>query len=263
MNSVTTLTGQPINSNLFSGNALVVEDDHSIANLLKIHLSDLGLQVQTAANAEDAFGFMQKEKYAVCLLDWMLPGVQGIDLLKKIRTQNNQLKILMLTAKADPDSIVQALESGADDYLTKPFDSKVLLARVRNLLRRADMQQTSAVQAKTTGKDSDEMTLDGLYIHFLKYIISYKNEDVHLTPSEFKLLASLFKARGLVLTRDQLIAQIQGDEVNVTGRTIDTHVFALRRKLGDWSSHIETIRGVGYRILISNQDRTGSDSEVM
>jgi len=260
-----TLVGQILNSNLFLGTALVVEDDNSIANLLKIHLSDLGLKVDVANDAETAFGFIQTKMYSVCLLDWMLPGVQGIDLLKKIRAQNNRLHVLMLTAKADPDSIVMALEAGADDYLAKPFDSKVLLARVRNLLRRLEMQNANSVVLEKKAAEvasEDEMSLDELYIHFLKYVIRYQGEDVHLTPSEFKLLASLFKARGLVMTRDQLIAQIQGDEVNVTGRTIDTHVFALRKKLGAWASHIETIRGIGYRILISDQDRTVREDDI-
>lgn len=262
MNSATTLAGQSVNTNLFLGQALVVEDDHSIANLLKIHLSDLGLKVDVANDAETAYSLIQTTNYSVCLLDWMLPGVQGIDFLKKIRAAKNQIKVLMLTAKADPDSIVLALETGADDYLSKPFDSKVLLARVRNLLRRVEFQKNTEVKNAQAGQD-DEMSLDGLFIHFSKYIVRYKNEDIHLTPSEFKLLASLFKAQGLVLTREQLIAHIQGDEVNVTGRTIDTHVFALRKKLSTWSSHIETIRGVGYRILISDQDRTSTEDEIL
>lgn len=238
----------------FSGHALIVEDDNSIAHLLKIHLTDLGLNVDMASDAETGFILMQKNIYSICLLDWMLPGIQGIDLLKKIRIQNNQVKVLMLTAKADSDSIVQALESGADDYLTKPFDSKVLMARVRNLLRRIEFQKEVSKSVATPSED--QMTLEGLTVHFSKYFVHLNNEDIHLTPSEFKLLASLFKAQGLVLTRDQLIAQIQGDDVNVTGRTIDTHIFALRKKLGTWSSHIETIRGVGYRILISAQDKS-------
>ncbi|MFZ3229784.1 MAG: response regulator transcription factor [Pseudobdellovibrio sp.] len=242
---------------LFVGHALIVEDDAAIAKLLKIHICELGLSVDIAIDAETAFALMQTTNYAVCLLDWMLPGIQGIDLLKKVRTQNSQLKILMLTAKVDSESIVRALDAGADDYLTKPFDSKVLLARVRNLLRRSDYQK----QFAATKTPEDEMTLDGLTIHFSKYFVRNANEDIHLTPSEFKLLAALFKAQGLVLTRDQLISQIQGDDISVTGRTIDTHIFALRKKLGIWSSHIETIRGVGYRVLISNLDFTQSPDD--
>lgn len=244
---------------VFSFNALVVEDDVAIAQLLKIHLSEIGLQVDVFHDAETAFLVLQKEKYHLIVLDWMLPGMQGIDLLKKIRSQQHELKVLMLTAKADADSIVLAIESGADDYLTKPFDEKVLLARVRNLLRRIDFEKNilklnSSPVDKKTPTDLEELSFDGLVIHFSKYTLTYRGEGVHLTPSEFKLLASLFKAQGKVLTRDQLIAQIQGDDVNVTGRTIDTHIFALRKKLGSWADHVETIRGVGYRILVDTKD---------
>ena len=244
---------------LFPFNALIVEDDAAIAQLLKIHLSEIGLQVNVFHDAETAFLALQKERYHLIVLDWMLPGMQGIDLLKKIRSHEQELKVLMLTAKADADSIVLAIESGADDYLTKPFDEKVLLARVRNLLRRIDFEKNilklnpSATDRKLQ-VDAEEISFDGLVIHFSKYTLSYRGENIHLTPSEFKLLASLFKAQGKVLTRDQLIGQIQGDDVNVTGRTIDTHIFALRKKLGSWADHVETIRGVGYRILVTTED---------
>ena len=243
----------------FNFKALVVEDDSAIAQLLKIHLSELGLNVEVCHDAESAFINMQSKPFDLALLDWMLPGIQGIDLLKKIRASNAKIKVLMLTAKTDADSIVSAIESGADDYLTKPFDEKVLLARVRNLLRRIDFENDvlkSVANQKPNSSEIDEMTYNGLAVHFTKYTVQFKGESIHLTPSEFKLLASLFKAQGKVLAREQLISLIQGDDVNVTGRTIDTHIFALRKKLGDWADHIETIRGVGYRILISIQDRS-------
>lgn len=255
----------------FSFKTVIVEDDLAIAQLLKIHLSDLGLQVDVFNDAESAYLSVQTQKYDLALLDWMLPGIQGIDLLKKIRQSQSMIKVLMLTAKADADSLVTAIEAGADDYLTKPFDEKVLLARVRNLLRRIEFEknlqkENSNSSGKSNAADvgseaaSEQMSSDGLSIHFSKYTVTYKNENVHLTPSEFKLLGSLFKAQGKVLTRDQLIGLIQGDDVNVTGRTIDTHIFALRKKLGPWADHIETIRGVGYRVLVSITDRSsGSD----
>lgn len=245
--------------NIFVGRALIVEDESAIAQLLKIHLIELGLTVDVVPDAETALMSLQTINYSLCLLDWMLPGMQGIDLLKKIRQTKKQIKILMLTAKTDSESIVTAIEAGADDYLTKPFDYKVLLARARNLLRRLDfeneMSQLSEVE-ESSAANLNQISLDGLSIHFLKYTISLNDESVHLTPSEFKLLASLLKAQGQVLTRDQLILQIQGDDVNVTGRTVDTHIFTLRKKLGEWAEHIETIRGVGYRILILKQDGT-------
>lgn len=227
--------------------ALVVEDEAAISNLLKIHLTGLGFEVDTCAEAESAFLKIQGTQFQLCLIDWMLPGTQGIDFLKKVRKQNQNIKMMMVTAKADPESVVEGLESGADDYLVKPFDARVLVARVRNLMQRKSISSNPV-------SVEDEMTIDGMTIHFTKYDIHYKNEQIHLTPSEFKLLAALFRAQGKVLTRDQLIDQIQGEDVSVTGRTIDTHVFALRKKLKDWADHIETIRGVGYRILISKEN---------
>ena len=128
--------------------------------------------------------------------------------------------------------------------MTKPFDAKVLVARVRHLMRRAQVEQGT----------QDQHSFDGLSIHFSKHIVKYQDQEIHLTLSEFKLLAALFRARGLVLTREKLIDIIQGEDVSVTGRTIDTHVFALRKKIGTWSKHIETIRGVGYRVLSSVAD---------
>lgn len=246
-------------------NALVVEDDAAIAQLLKIHLSQLGFQVDVSHNSESAFLLMQNKKFDLCLLDWMLPGVQGVDLLKKIRPQYPHLKLMMVTAKADSDSIVMGLESGADDYLTKPFDAKVLLARVRHLMRRLKNEENFANKNqpstnKNAGEQINEITYDGLNINFAKHEVKNQNEPVHLTLSEFKLLEALYKAQGRVLTREQLINHIQGEDVTVTGRTIDTHIFALRKKIGAWSKYIETIRGVGYRILISADD---SSEEVM
>jgi len=236
--------------------AIVIEDEQAIGQLLKMHLQDAGFEVDVFQDAETAFSGMQIKSYQLCLLDWMLPGVQGIDFLKRIRPHHPDLKVLMLTAKADPDSIVNGLESGADDYLTKPFDARVFSARIRNLVRRSqyENQLKQAAAGQPVTENIDEMTIDGATIHFKKHYVKNQGVEVHLTPSEFKLLASLFKAQGQVLTREQLIDQIQGEDVSVTGRTIDTHVFALRKKMGDWSAHIETIRGVGYRILISADD---------
>ena len=234
--------------------AAIVEDELAIANLLKIHLTDAGFEVDVFSDAETAFLNFQKISYDLCLVDWMLPGIQGIDFLKRIRAQNKNLKMMMVTAKADAESLVTGLEAGADDYLTKPFDARVLTARVRNLMRRHQFDKSPAASV-------DQVTIDGMTIHFTKHFVRYNGTDIHLTPSEFKLLASLFKAQGQVLTREQLIDLIQGEDVSVTGRTIDTHVFALRKKMGSWSAHIETIRGVGYRVLMSADDVSEVNSD--
>lgn len=241
---------------------MVVEDDTAIAQLLKIHLTQLGFQVDVQHDADKAEKALADHNYALCLLDWMLPTTQGIDFLKMNRNKLNGTMIMMVTAKADADSIVNGLEFGADDYLTKPFDAKVLVARVRQLMRRRlnEEKLQQAAQAQNTAPiEAAELSFDGLSVDVAKHIVKLNEMDVHLTPSEFKLLAELFKARGQVLTRDRLIDLIQGQDVTVTGRTIDTHIFALRKKIGAWSKHIETIRGVGYRILISVQDSTEPD----
>ncbi len=234
--------------------ALVIEDEAAIANLLKIHLMDAGFEVDTFSDSETAFLKLQSKTYDLCLVDWMLPGIQGIDFLKRVRLHNKTMKMMMVTAKADADSIVQGLEAGADDFLPKPFDARVLTARIRNLMRRHQYEKQALGVA-------DQLTIDGMMIHFTKHFVKYNGADIHLTPSEFKLLASLFKAQGQVLTREQLIDLIQGEEVSVTGRTIDTHVFALRKKMGAWAAHVETIRGVGYRILMSTEDLSEVNSD--
>lgn len=244
-----------INDYIKQQRAMVVEDDTAIAQLLKIHLTQLGFQVDVQHDADKAEKALLAEPYALCLLDWMLPTTQGIDFLKANRNQLKGTMIMMVTAKADADSIVSGLEFGADDYLTKPFDAKVLVARVRQLMRRR-MNEEKLQKSSGAPVVHAELSFDGLSVDVAKHIVKLNETEVHLTPSEFKLLAELFKARGQVLTRDRLIDLIQGQDVTVTGRTIDTHIFALRKKIGAWSKHIETIRGVGYRILISVQDST-------
>lgn len=239
--------------------ALVIEDDAAIAQLLKLNLLQIGFaEVDVFNEADRAETSLVSQKYALCLLDWMLPKTQGIDFLKANRKNSGATKIMMVTAKADADSVVSGLDSGADDYLAKPFDSKVLAARVRQLMRRLfyeiELQKQATQPSQNSISYSEEISFDGLSIHLTKHIVKLDSIEVHLTPSEFKLLAELIKAQGKVLTRDRLIDLIQGQDVTVTGRTIDTHIFTLRKKIGNWSRHIETIRGVGYRILISLQD---------
>ena len=233
-----------------ASSVLIIEDEVSISELLKITLSDeyfqkYNLKIDQTESCEQARILFQKQKYNLVLLDWMLPGEQGIDFLraiKKSNSENAKASFLMMTAKSDPESVIQGLDAGADDYVTKPFDIQILKARIRNILNRKVTQEDE--------KNSNEViTLFGLSIDFSKINVALNDEAIHLTPSEFKLLGYLLKSQGRVLTRDQLIDLIQGQDVSVTGRTIDTHVFALRKKLGSWSDHIETIRGVGYRVM--------------
>lgn len=220
---------------------MVVEDEKGIRDLLTLHLSRQGYQVTECATGEEAMASMQVQDYALYVLDWMLPGKSGIDLVENLRQRNSEAKVLMVTAKTEPQDIVDGLEKGADDYLTKPFDPRILMARVKALLRRG-----TAVQARA----SDIIEFDQLKINTNSFEAFLASEPLHLTPSEFKLLQTLLENLGRVWTRDQLMEQIQGESVHVVGRTIDTHVFGLRKKLGAWGDRIETIRGVGYRVKV-------------
>lgn len=220
---------------------LVVEDEMEIRELIALHLLRQGYKVQEAASAEAASTLIDQQRFDLFVFDWMLPGKSGVDLVKEIRAKNLKGSVLMVTAKAEPQDIVEGLEAGADDYITKPFEPAIFMARVKALLRRSSALQETATST---------FKLKGLSVNTDTYEVSVDGENLHFTPSEFKLLTTMIQNRGKVLTREQLIEQIQGEGINVVGRTIDTHVFGLRKKLGTWGDNIETIRGVGYRVKL-------------
>ncbi len=227
---------------------LLVEDETSLAHLVSIQLKSYGFKVQIASNGDQARESLEKEPFDVILLDWMLPEESGIDILKKMRLSDkpySKTPVIFVTALTSPGNIIQALELGADDYLTKPFNEPVLVARINAVLRRAEMNRGSGTDSINTGGN---LELSDLKLDPKGFEVKLRDEKLSLTRSEFLLLKSLMKEQGCVLTREDLISKVQGLEVNVTGRTIDTHVFGLRKKLKDYSSCIETIRGVGYRI---------------
>jgi two-component system phosphate regulon response regulator PhoB len=225
---------------------MVVEDEQEIRELMALHLLRQGYRVTECASAEEALAEMNTKSYQLFVLDWMLPGLHGVDILDRIKAKNQNSAVLMVTAKTEPQDIVMGLERGADDYLTKPFNPSVLIARAKALLRRANPKAEEVI------KDDSEISIHGLKMNFKTYEISYNNEPLHLTPSEFKLLGTLVQNHGVVLTREKLIENIQGEGISVVGRTIDTHVFGLRKKLGEWGDRIETIRGVGYRVKMEH-----------
>ncbi len=222
---------------------LVVEDESEIRELIVLHLMREGLKVDAAQSAEEALELIGQNKYALIALDWMLPGQSGVSFAKDLRQKHHSdLSILMVTARAESNDIVAGLEAGADDYLTKPFEIQVLLARVRALIRRSKRESGSknVVQA--------EIHFGPLTMNTETYEVKSGAEILSLTPSEFKLLLTMAQNRGRVLTRDSLIEFVQGEGVSVVGRTVDTHIFGLRKKLGEASDMIETVRGIGYRI---------------
>ncbi|MFM6928700.1 MAG: response regulator transcription factor [Bdellovibrio sp.] len=223
---------------------MVVEDEQEIRELMALHLLRQGYKVTECSSAEEALAELNKRSYQLFVLDWMLPGISGVDIVNPIKAKNSHAAVLMVTAKAEPQDIVVGLENGADDFLTKPFNPAVFVARAKALLRRSQIAQAPS----GTVNPENEVSIHGLKMNFKTYEISYLNEPLHLTPSEFKLLGTLVQNQGVVLTREKLIENIQGEGISVVGRTIDTHVFGLRKKLGDWGDRIETIRGVGYRV---------------
>lgn len=221
---------------------VVIEDETDIRDLLVLVLSRQGYRVTALGSAVGFREQLQEKNWDLVVLDWMLPQVSGLQVLQSLASLPTQVvrpPVLMVTAKAEPADIVAGLEAGADDYLTKPFDPNVLLARVKALLRRS----SQAVAGRPEILQMGDIVMD-LGAHEVKIAGGL----VHLTPSEFKILHEMGLRKGRVLTREQLIAAVQGEGISVTGRTIDTHVFGLRKKLGASADWIETIRGVGYRI---------------
>jgi two-component system, OmpR family, phosphate regulon response regulator PhoB len=220
---------------------LVVEDEIDVRDLIVLHLQRDGYSPDVAADGEEALQKIQKKSYDLYILDWMLPRLNGLEITRALRKDiQSHSPILMVTARVETSDIILGLEAGADDYLTKPFEVPILLARVRALLRRFSY--------KKDPKESERIRIEGLDIDLAAHEVRCAGELIPLTHSEFKLLVSLAQNRGRVLTRDQLIDLVRGIDVSIVSRAIDTHVFGLRKKLGACSEVIETIRGIGYRI---------------
>jgi two-component system phosphate regulon response regulator PhoB len=224
---------------------LVVEDELEIRELISLLLLRQGHAVQHCDNGKQALDLIKTNPFDLVVLDWMLPQLSGIDFLKNIQADKFKIPVLMVTAKAEPQDIVLGLESGADDYVTKPFQPSVFVARVKALLRRSRGMSEPA-------KKSDELIFGTMKINLASYEVICGSEKIHLTPSEFKILSTMALNQGRVMTRDQLVEIVQGEGISVTGRTIDTHVFGLRKKLNECADWIETIRGVGYRIRVES-----------
>lgn len=223
---------------------LVVEDEAEIRQLISLHLRRHGFEIDEAAEGVQARQLLESREYDLAVFDWMLPGMSGLDLTRWTRAQGTltSLPVLFVTAKGEPEHIAAALDGGADDYLTKPFDTVVLMARVNALLRRKEWMAAAPVSG------GHRLSLGELVLDQDTYDVMIGSTKLDLTRSEFRLLECLLQNQGKVCTRESLIGRIQGEGVNVVGRTVDTHVFGLRKKLGPYANAIETIRGVGYRV---------------
>ena len=219
---------------------LVVEDEEDIMEVIRFNLEKEGYEVNQALSGEKALQVIEINLPSLVLLDLMLPGINGLDLCR-IFKQNDRTKaipVIMLTAKSEDADIVAGLEMGAEDYITKPFSPRVLVARVRPILRRRE----SGVK-----DDSSVIQVEGMQIHPGRHEVTMGDNVVDLTPSEFRILHYLARRPGWVYSRDQIIDAIRGHGYVVTDRAIDVQVVGLRKKLGDYGKLIETVRGIGYR----------------
>ncbi len=226
---------------------LVVEDETSIASFVAAYLRNAGYAVTTAATAQNALIQLAGESPALVILDLNLPDGDGVELCRRIR-KTSDVPILMLTARDEDIDKIIGLEVGADDYMTKPFNPRELVARVKSILRRA------APERRRT--EADELHHGDLTINAGKREVHVREEEIRLAPKEFDLLWELLDHRGIVLTRDQLLERVWGYTFAGDTRTVDVHVRQIRRKLGD-ASPIVTVWGVGYKVA---SDRTAAST---
>ena len=219
---------------------LVVDDEEDILELLTFNLSREGYLVSCAASAEEALTRVRSEAPDLIVLDLMLPGMDGLEVARQLKgdAKTKNVPIVMLTAKGEEADIVTGLELGADDYITKPFSPRILVARVRAVLRRnrADVRdETSA------------LSIHNLTIHPGRHEVKVDGRSVELTFTEFGILDYLARRPGWVFTRSQIMDAVRGEDYFVTDRSVDVQIVGLRKKLGRAGTYIETVRGVGYR----------------
>jgi two-component system alkaline phosphatase synthesis response regulator PhoP len=220
---------------------LVVEDEEDIRELVGYNLVKQGYQAILAASAEDGLKKIRIEVPDLIVLDLMLPGMDGLELCRGLKRDlaTQSIPIVMLTAKGEETDIVAGLELGAEDYITKPFSPRILLARIRTILRRK-----TAILAD----DNTSLRIKNMTIHPGRHEVLVDEQPVQLTATEFRVLHVLAQRPGWVFTRYQIANMVHGGDYIVTDRSIDVQIVGLRKKLGSAGNHIETIRGVGYRL---------------
>ena len=218
---------------------LVVEDEQDIRDLLIFNLQKEGFKVESADNGDSALSLIRKNNFDLVLLDLMLPGIGGFDLTRILKNdkKTSEIPILMLTAKGEESDIVKGLELGADDYMTKPFSIKVLLARINKIL----------IKSSNRSDEVDVLKYNSLSINLKARDVILEGKKINLTFTEFEILKLLASHSKWVYTRSEIINNIRGDDYIVTDRTIDFQIVGLRKKMGPVGKYIKTVRGVGYR----------------
>ncbi len=225
---------------------LVVEDDENIQQLVGYNLAKAGFHVLYADNGEQALNVIKREKPELIVLDLMLPGLNGFEICKLVRKdpKTKNLPIVMLTAKSEENDMAAGLDLGADDYITKPFSPKILISRIKAALRRKEGLAEEGAESKKAGP----LTIHGITIDPNRYEVLVGEEAIALTVTEFSILELLARRPGWVFNRQQIIDGVRGYDYVITPRAVDVQVFGLRKKLGEAGRHIETVRGIGYRM---------------
>lgn len=221
---------------------LIIDDEIHIVELLRFNLENNGYKVDYSYDGFDGYLKTKEFQPDLILLDWMLPNISGIELLKKIRSDESleQIPVIMLTAKNMEEDKLEGLQDGADDYITKPFSVKEVLARITSVLRRYKYTSNEKVEV---------LKADDIQVNVNKHIVTKNGTEIELTLKEFQILKLLIENRGNVLTRTFLLDKIWGYDYYGETRTLDVHIRNLRKKIGDDDAkYIETIRGVGYKI---------------
>lgn len=219
---------------------LVIEDEEDIQELLRYNLAKERYRVALISSGEEGFKLAKSMNPDLIVLDLMLPGLDGLEICRLLKAdpKTHRIPIVMLTAKGEETDIVTGLELGADDYITKPFSPKVVIARLRAVLRR---------KAKEFVDEASPLNIHDIFIHPGRREVLVKGKTVQLTLTEFELLHFLAKRPGWVFTRQQIVDEIKGADYPVTERSVDVQVVGLRKKLGASGDCVETVRGVGYR----------------
>jgi two-component system phosphate regulon response regulator PhoB len=227
---------------------LVVDDEPDIVALVAFHLVKAGFKVSTATNGADALRLAQQDRPALIVLDLMLPGMSGLEVLKELRDdeESRDIAVLMLTARREEPDRIAGLSQGADDYLTKPFSPQELVLRVRNILRRISQTQSGV---------ADVLRIGPIHIDRAAHRVNVDGQEIDLTPTEYRLLVTLAERRGRVQARGHLLETVWEAAPDIQTRTVDMHVQRLRSKLGEAGELIETVRGFGYRLRAAQTSR--------
>ena len=219
---------------------LIIEDEPSLQEILTYNLESRGYQVLVFDDGTEGLEGVRKHVPDIVLLDIMLPGMDGFEVCRHIRSDPliKHLPVLMMTARGEEIDQLVGFQMGADDYVTKPFKMRILLERIKSLLRRTE---------GSTDDESGRLSSDGIVLDRIQFKVTVGDADIAFTPTEFDLLWHLMKHPGRVFNRADLMNAIMGDDTIVLERTIDVHIRALRKKLGDCGEFIETVHGIGYR----------------